>query len=222
MARKEKPTHITENEVFPTRLRQIMEERKVSQGTLGDEIGVRRQTVSLYTTGQSKPDTDKLTAIARYFDVSADWLLGISDVETPDADMQAICKITGLTEAAVNCTKLYADAQRFIDADDYNLTVPMRGIQALSLLLESRHGILDELAIYFFTDLNEYKDAVFELSVPTGYDDDGNILDEKRVAIPHWFTNKNLQAMQMLKIQQCLFSINEELDENGINNSPVH
>jgi hypothetical protein len=34
--------------------------------------------------------------------VSADWLLGLSDTQSPDADVQQVCKYTGLSEEAVH------------------------------------------------------------------------------------------------------------------------
>lgn len=36
-------------------------------------------TVSFWESGQREPDLDSLVMIARYFDVSADYLLGLSD-----------------------------------------------------------------------------------------------------------------------------------------------
>ncbi len=77
MPRKEKRTYTTENKVFPMRLRDLMDVRKVSQSCLADAIGVQRQTISLYMTGQSNPDWEKLAAIAQYFDVTADYLVGL-------------------------------------------------------------------------------------------------------------------------------------------------
>jgi transcriptional regulator with XRE-family HTH domain len=47
------------------------------------------------------PDIIKLTKIAQYFNVSADFLLGLSEVESPDANARSAVEYTGLTEAAV-------------------------------------------------------------------------------------------------------------------------
>lgn len=44
-------------------------------------------------------------AIADYFNVSIDYLLGLSDAPTPDKDLQFICDSTGLSIKAVNQLK---------------------------------------------------------------------------------------------------------------------
>ena len=102
MPRKKEPTHITEGDIFPTRLRELMEEKAVTQKKLADAIGMRPQTVSLYTTGQSAPDVNTLRKMADFFNISADYFLGLSDVKKPDATIQAICDYTGLSEAAIS------------------------------------------------------------------------------------------------------------------------
>lgn len=79
MPRKKAQTWETEQAPFPSRLGQIMSERKVSQETLASAIGVKRQTVSLYKTGQSSPNAEHLIKIAEFFNVSADWLLGLTN-----------------------------------------------------------------------------------------------------------------------------------------------
>lgn len=87
--------------VFSERLSVLMEERGMTQEKLAHELGIKRQTVSLYKNGQSTPDAAQLKNIAVFFDVSADWLLGLSDVRSQDITIQNISKKTGLSEAAV-------------------------------------------------------------------------------------------------------------------------
>lgn len=102
MPRKKEPTCVTEKYTFPTRLRKLMENRGITQKTLADAINMRPQTVSLYTTGQSSPDVNALKKIAEFFNVSADYLLGLTDVKKPDATIQAICEYTGFSENALS------------------------------------------------------------------------------------------------------------------------
>lgn len=78
-----------------------MKERSVSQEKLANALGVKRQTVSLYKTGQSSPNTEQLYKIASFFGISADWLLGLSETKSQDSNIQHICRYTGLTQAAV-------------------------------------------------------------------------------------------------------------------------
>lgn len=122
MSRKKEPTYITEQHDFPKRLQRLMKEQGTTQKQLGTAIGKRPQTVSLYTTGQSSPDVDTIRAIADYYDVSADWLLGRpGSTRTINADVQAVCQYTGLSEASVSALHNADDLDRVINATESNL-----------------------------------------------------------------------------------------------------
>ena len=61
------------------RLKEIREKRHMSQVFLGMELGMSQNTVSRYETGVREADYKTLIAIADYFDVSIDYLLGRTD-----------------------------------------------------------------------------------------------------------------------------------------------
>lgn len=103
MPRKKDLPYNTDGDVFATRLREVMEERGVNQTQLSalllEKYGhaMQRQTISLYMNGQSKPDTERLTLLCKALDVSSDYLLGLSEHETLNADIRAMCEYTGLS-----------------------------------------------------------------------------------------------------------------------------
>lgn len=47
----------------------------LSQETLSEQVGVSRQAVSKWETGDTEPDIGKLRALSKALDVSVDWLL---------------------------------------------------------------------------------------------------------------------------------------------------
>ena len=108
MPRKKVATYDATQDVFAVRLTGVMESHGITQAKLSDMVRERggvlqRQTVSMYMNGQSKPDTERLTMICKVLNVSADYLLGLSDAEMPDLKIQALCRMTGLSgEAADN------------------------------------------------------------------------------------------------------------------------
>lgn len=113
MPRKARSASETMNDVFAVRLREIMTEKGINKTQLAEMISskygsIQKQTISLYTTGQSKPDTDRLTAIARTLNVSADYLLGISETKTVEGDVKTACEYLGISEAAACAVKDYA------------------------------------------------------------------------------------------------------------------
>ena len=61
MARK---TVTDDFKVFSERLSMLMKERGVTQEMLANDLGIKRQTVGLYKSGQSTPDAAQLRNIA--------------------------------------------------------------------------------------------------------------------------------------------------------------
>ena len=53
----------------------LRKKRGLSQEDLAITLGVSRQAVSKWELGDATPDTDKIIALADYFDVTTDWLL---------------------------------------------------------------------------------------------------------------------------------------------------
>lgn len=108
MPRKKDLPYNTDGDVFATRLREVMEERGINQTQLSALLlekydhSMQRQTISLYMNGQSKPDTERLTLLCKALNVSADYLLGLAEHETPNEDMRAMCEYTGLSEEALD------------------------------------------------------------------------------------------------------------------------
>lgn len=56
----------------------------LSQLDLADLLGVSRQSVSKWETGEANPEVTKIPQLAKVFGVSADWLLSEDEPETAD------------------------------------------------------------------------------------------------------------------------------------------
>lgn len=61
------------------RLRQIREKQKLSQAKVANYLNCSQQVYSNYELGQRDIPTDILISLAKYFDVSVDYLLEITD-----------------------------------------------------------------------------------------------------------------------------------------------
>ena len=66
-------------EQFAARVKALREERGLSQDAVGKEIGVKRYSVYTYEKGKGFPDAPHLVALAEFFDVSIDYLVGRTD-----------------------------------------------------------------------------------------------------------------------------------------------
>ncbi|MCD8116873.1 MAG: helix-turn-helix domain-containing protein [Oscillospiraceae bacterium] len=85
--------------IFTKRFRELQDYRPNTE--FADFLGISRQTVGFYLNGDRIPDSEKLKQIAERCNVSSDWLLGLTDVRTPDTGIRGVCDTTGLSEASV-------------------------------------------------------------------------------------------------------------------------
>ena len=83
------------------RIGRLRTEAGESQQDLADEIGVKRETVKFWESGDRQIKGSDIVKLAKHFDVSADYLLGLVDVPTNDKDLQFVCSYTGLSERTV-------------------------------------------------------------------------------------------------------------------------
>lgn len=100
------------NDPFPTRLRQLIEETGVMQYDLAEKIGITRQAISQYCNGLTLPNADKIVEMAKFFDVSTDYLLGVSTCRKADTELKAICDYTGLSEESINLLHIFSKKKR--------------------------------------------------------------------------------------------------------------
>ncbi len=85
--------------VFAERFAQLRGDR--TQGEFASILGLSRPTVGFYENGNRLPDAYTLRHIAVTCDVSADWLLGISDERTINGDIAQASRYTGLSANSI-------------------------------------------------------------------------------------------------------------------------
>lgn len=93
---------------FTERFRELRGERDNTE--FGKFLGISRQTVGFYCNGDRIPDALGLKQIAEKCGVSADWLLGLTDIRTVNSSERAACDYTGLTEETVAVLHAYLNA----------------------------------------------------------------------------------------------------------------
>ena len=64
---------------FPERLKEPRMERKLTQQQLSKELNVSQPSIARWEAGLKIPSLEILYIVAKYFDVSADFLIGLSD-----------------------------------------------------------------------------------------------------------------------------------------------
>ncbi len=73
------------------------------QVELSQKIGISQGVISAIKNKKAKaPASDTVFKIAQHFNISADWLLGLSDIRTTDGETRDICAALGLSEKTVD------------------------------------------------------------------------------------------------------------------------
>lgn len=125
--------------VFAERFAQLRGNR--TQGEFADFLGISRPTVGFYESGARIPDALVLRQIAEKCGVSSDWLIGLSDTQSLDIDIQQVCKFSGLSELVVD--KLHSWKHSPLNKDG-------RYFSFLNHLLESDYFTMFLFRIYSF------------------------------------------------------------------------
>jgi transcriptional regulator with XRE-family HTH domain len=80
---------------------------------LADILGVQKSTVSQYETDATDPSDEIKILISKYFNVSADYLLGIIDTEAPSYNEDYFWKIS--ENISADDRRLVRDFIEFVD-----------------------------------------------------------------------------------------------------------
>lgn len=92
--------------IFGTRLKELRIKAGLSQDILAQKLKVSKSALGYYENAGRTPDIDILDKVAKYFDVSLDYLMGYSENLTTDIDLKSVCKYTGLSEKAIKSTTI--------------------------------------------------------------------------------------------------------------------
>lgn len=85
-------------------LRQLLEERNVSQRQVAEDMNIAPSTLGNYIRGIREPDYETLKSIANYFNVSIDYLLHFQpnqNINDSEADLLQLYRSLNKTQQAL-------------------------------------------------------------------------------------------------------------------------
>ena len=140
---------------FPSRLRKLMDDNHISQQKLADHLGLKnRQSVAGYCSGRSTPDLDSIVKIARFFDVSTDYLLGMTEDPAP---RPSVVDDLGLSPKAVQYLRTLQELTKIPPYDDR--------ISLLSHLFESgQFDLMLSLCVRYVNLMSMIPELSFSMS----------------------------------------------------------
>ncbi len=66
-------------ELFATRVKELRKQKRLSQTELGEVLGLTHKSISTIESGVRGTTIEKLILLAKFFNVSTDYLLGLKD-----------------------------------------------------------------------------------------------------------------------------------------------
>lgn len=96
-----KATDTTQKNIFAERLGDLIKEENYTHDRVAKAVGVTRQGVGKWISGESVPDVLTAAKLADFFCVSVDYLSGNCDIKYPDSSVKAACEYTTLSEDAI-------------------------------------------------------------------------------------------------------------------------
>ncbi len=91
------------NKIFCKRTAELLEQQGLTQVEMGQKIGITQGNISKIINGEYKTvSADTVYKIAKYLGVTTDYLLGLSDIKTPNTATQEICTALGINDDTLN------------------------------------------------------------------------------------------------------------------------
>lgn len=66
-------------QTFKDRLKELREEKGLSQSQLSKETGLSQAIISMWEDGLRMPNAQAIIVLAKYFEVTTDYLLGLNN-----------------------------------------------------------------------------------------------------------------------------------------------
>ena len=88
------------------RLKKLRTERGLSLASLEKEVKISSSTLGYYENNEKDPTVTRLAEIAKFYNVSLDYIAGLSEVKYIDASQQEIYNATGLSGEALSVLKV--------------------------------------------------------------------------------------------------------------------
>lgn len=153
--------------------------RDQTQAEFAEFLGVSRPTVGFYESGERIPDAITLERIARRCNVSADWLLGLSDNPSVKENNQIAQKTLGISPEAVENLAKVARIKRYPYAFSFPTELDKQVLgAALNLLLSSEALVGIAHGLYHLLDASAKMRELKQWSVEKLIEEEGPDCDE--------------------------------------------
>lgn len=92
--------------MFSKIIKDLRLEKKLIQKELGCKLGISLSSISMYERGERQPDLETLIKISKFFNVTTDYLLGLTDIPNYEK-MPNQHQITHLTKNELELLEIF-------------------------------------------------------------------------------------------------------------------
>ena len=182
------------------RIKELREDKGLTIKALAEELGLNVATLSTYERGTREPSINTIIQLAKYFDVTSDYLLGVSDNKTQENAV--IGKELGLSDMSISkLTEINAKKEQYY-------------IKALNMLIE-HEKILHSISNYFHSETSSKsfylmeKDCLNYVSEGTVYKTKGS-KSKGDLTFEQYSDPVMVDNVYLMGIQQTLRNIKEK------------
>ena len=196
------------NNTFAERVTKLRLKHGLKRDEMAEKLHCSVASIGNYENGHREPDFDTLVTIARLFNTTTDYLLGMTDNITDNVTIKEMCNLTGLSEQAIN-TLLEFQSENC--ADDLSKRYIDFDISVLNKLLESDYWIRFFSAppayIRELTDIYEELNSYYQLVQKT------NIAPEEAADLAEEIDTFTSTIYKKVKTTNCyLYEIQENMN----------
>ena len=114
------------NVKYNERIKSLRQSKSITQSKLAKELSIAKTTLAAYEQGKSEPSINTILKLADFFNVSIDYLLGRTNIKSPNVEISYMANYLGLSEKSianlVNLNSKPTIPLTFISALDYILS----------------------------------------------------------------------------------------------------
>lgn len=180
--------------------------KSLSIRQLAQEIGCNEKTISFYENGSREMPRNVIMKYAEYFNVSADYLLGLSDVPSFDMDIKTICQKTGLSQSSAI---LLQNLTTNKDTRYYK-----KVIDAVNEIL-SDDKLLTFLPVYFYYEMLPSDKENNDVEIRS-------VANDIHVIRYEGMDQKGFESWYLTRIQERLMAIKNALSDSEMKKHKLH
>lgn len=135
------------------RIKELRAEHNLTQANLADNLNIAKTTLAAYEQEKNEPNIRILIKLSKYFNVSVDYLLGITDVKTTKPTIAYISDYLGLTERSIEALHMCNNVVK----QNPNSYIKQKQ-KVFNMFFEPSCEVLEHMTSYLYFSATHFKD----------------------------------------------------------------